>query len=61
MNVRSVTTQEVAFREGIKLLKNEYPQKALVRFKRAVEGDENNAYYLTPAYSQLSEWNNKAI
>jgi hypothetical protein len=61
MNVRSVTTQEVAFREGIKLLKNEYPQKALVRFKRAVEGDENNAYYLNPAYSQLSEWNNKAI
>ena len=47
MNVRSVTTQEVAFREGIKLLKNEYPQKALVRFKRAVEGDENNAYYIS--------------
>ena len=65
MNVGSVTTQEVDnmvdFREGIKLLKNEYPQKALVRFKRAFESDKYNAYYLNPAYSQLSEWNNKAI
>lgn len=47
MNVRSVTTQEVDFREGIKLLNNEYPQRALVRFKRAFERDENNAYYIS--------------
>ena len=51
MNVGSVTTQEVDnmvdFREGIKLLKNEYPQKALVRFKRAFESDKYNAYYIS--------------
>jgi Flp pilus assembly protein TadD len=51
MNVGSATTQEVDptvdFREGIKLLKNEYPQKALVRFKRAFERDKHNAYYIS--------------
>jgi len=50
MNVGFVATQDdpmVDFREGIKLLKNEYPQKALVRFKRAFESDENNAYYIS--------------
>lgn len=51
MNVGSVATQEVdpmvEFREGIKLLKNEYPQKALVRFKRAFESDKHNAYYIS--------------
>jgi len=51
MNVGSVTTQEVDpmvdFREGIKLLRNEYPQKALVRFMRAFESDKYNAYYIS--------------
>jgi len=51
MNVGSVATQEVdpmvEFREGIKLLKNEYPQEALVRFKRAFESDKHNAYYIS--------------
>jgi tetratricopeptide (TPR) repeat protein len=51
MNVGSVITQEVDpmvdFREGIKLLRNEYPQKALVRFKRAFESDKYNAYYIS--------------
>ena len=51
MNVGSVATQEVDpmvdFREGIKLLKNEYPQKALVRFKRAFERDKHNPYYIS--------------
>ena len=51
MNLGSPVTQEVdpmvEFREGIKLLKNEYPQKALVRFKRAFESDKNNAYYIS--------------
>ena len=28
-------------------LKNEYPQRALVRFKRAFESEENNAYYIS--------------
>src|SRR6516164_434999 len=51
MNVGSVATQEVDpmvdFREGIKLLKNEYPQKALVRFKRAFERDKHNPYFIS--------------
>jgi tetratricopeptide (TPR) repeat protein len=35
------------FKEGIKLLKNEYPQKALVRLQRAFESDKRNAYYMS--------------
>src|SRR5436309_15973790 len=35
------------FREGVKLLKNEYPQKALVRLRRAFECDKHNPYYLS--------------
>ena len=37
----------VEFREGIELLKYEYPQKALVRLKRAFESDKHNAYYIS--------------
>src|SRR5262249_26503187 len=33
------------FRQGVELLKNEYPQKALVKFRRAYESDKRNAYY----------------
>jgi tetratricopeptide (TPR) repeat protein len=33
------------FRKGIELLKNEYPQKALLRLRRAYESDKHNAYY----------------
>jgi tetratricopeptide (TPR) repeat protein len=51
MSVGSATTQAVdpvvEFREGIKLLKNEYPQKALVRLKRAFESDQHNVYYIS--------------
>jgi tetratricopeptide (TPR) repeat protein len=35
------------FKEGVELLKNEYPQKALVRFKRALECDKRNPYYMS--------------
>src|SRR5713101_9935104 len=35
------------FREGVKLLKDQYPQKALVRLKRAFEGDKHNPYYMS--------------
>ena len=35
------------FKEGVELLKNEYPQKALVRFKRALECDKHNPYYMS--------------
>jgi tetratricopeptide (TPR) repeat protein len=37
----------VEFRKGIELLKNEYPQKALVRFRRAFESDKHNPYYIS--------------
>jgi Flp pilus assembly protein TadD len=33
------------FRSGVEFLKNEYPQKALVRLRRAFESDKHNAYY----------------
>ncbi len=33
------------FRKGVELLKNEYPQKALIRLWRAFESDKRNAYY----------------
>jgi tetratricopeptide (TPR) repeat protein len=35
------------FREGVKLLKAEYPQKALVRFRRAFECDKHNPFHLS--------------
>ena len=51
MTVGSATTPAFdpvfEFREGIKLLKNEYPQKALVRLKRAFESDQHNVYYIS--------------
>jgi Flp pilus assembly protein TadD len=33
------------FKKGVELLKNEYPQKALLRLRRAYESDKHNAYY----------------
>ena len=35
------------FREGVKLLRNEYPQQAMVRLRRAFESDKHNPYYLS--------------
>jgi tetratricopeptide (TPR) repeat protein len=35
------------FTEGLKLLKNEYPQKALERLRRAYECDKHNPYYIS--------------
>ena len=37
----------IEFREGIELLKNGYPQKALVRLRRAFESDKHNPYYIS--------------
>ena len=37
----------VEFKEGVELLKNEYPQKALVRFRRAFECEKHNPYYIS--------------
>jgi Flp pilus assembly protein TadD len=38
---------KVEFREGVELLKNEYPEKALVRLRRAFESDKHNPYYIS--------------
>src|SRR5258707_11122301 len=35
------------FREGVELLKNEYPQKALVRLRRAYDRDKHNPYFMS--------------
>jgi tetratricopeptide (TPR) repeat protein len=37
----------VEFRQGVELLKNDYPQKALVRLRRAFECEKHNPYYLS--------------
>lgn len=37
----------VDFREGVELLKNEYPEKALVKLRRALDGDPRNPYYIS--------------
>jgi Flp pilus assembly protein TadD len=37
----------VDFREGVELLKNQYPEKALVKLRRALESDQHNPYYLS--------------
>lgn len=41
----TVHDPKVEFREGIELLRNEYPQKALVKLQAAFESDKRNAYY----------------
>lgn len=35
------------FKEGIKLLKDDYPQKALVKLQSAFESDQHNPYYIS--------------
>ena len=35
------------FRQGVELLKHEYPQKALVCLQRAFESERHNPYYLS--------------
>ena len=35
------------FREGIEMLKNEYPDRALPKLKRAFESDQRNPYYMS--------------
>ena len=37
----------VEFREGMELLKNEYPEKALVKLQRAFDGDKHNPYFIS--------------
>ena len=37
----------VEFREGVELLKNEYPEKAVVKLQRAFEADRRNPYYIS--------------
>jgi tetratricopeptide (TPR) repeat protein len=35
------------FKEGVKLLKSDYPQKALVKLQSAFESDKHNPYYIS--------------
>jgi Flp pilus assembly protein TadD len=35
------------FKDGMELLKNEYPHKALPKLRRAFEGDRRNPYYIS--------------
>jgi tetratricopeptide (TPR) repeat protein len=35
------------FREGVELLKNEYPQKAVAKLRRAYECDKHNPYFMS--------------
>lgn len=37
----------IEFREGVELLKNEYPDKALVKLRHAFESDKRNPYYIS--------------
>jgi tetratricopeptide (TPR) repeat protein len=38
---------ETDFREAMELLKNEYPDKALVKLQRAFASDKHNPYYMS--------------
>ena len=35
------------FKEGVKLLKDDYPQKALVKLQSAFDADQHNPYYIS--------------
>jgi tetratricopeptide (TPR) repeat protein len=37
----------VEFREAVELLKNEYPDKAVPKLRRALESDKRNPYYIS--------------
>jgi Flp pilus assembly protein TadD len=37
----------VEFKQGVELLKNDYPQKALTKLRRAFECDQHNPYYIS--------------
>jgi tetratricopeptide (TPR) repeat protein len=37
----------IEFREGLELLKNEYPDKALLKLRKAFESDKRNPYYIS--------------
>jgi Flp pilus assembly protein TadD len=37
----------IEFSEGVELLKNEYPEKALLKLRRAFESDKHNPYYMS--------------
>lgn len=43
----AVPDHMIAFREGVELLKNQYPEKALAKLRSAHEGDHHNPYYIS--------------
>src|ERR1700720_119958 len=47
MNKATEPDRMADFKEGVELLKNEYPEKALVKLRRAFESDKHNPYYIS--------------
>src|SRR6201998_2526761 len=47
MNKATEPDRMVDFKEAVELLKNEYPEKALVKLRRAFESDKHNPYYIS--------------
>lgn len=43
----SVPGHMLEFREGLELLKNEYPEKAVEKLRQAFENDRRNPYYIS--------------
>jgi len=43
----TVPDHMIAFREGVELLKNDYPEKALLQLRLAFAGDHHNPYYIS--------------
>ena len=46
-NANDALDPMVEFREGVELLKNEYPDKALPKLKAAFEKDKQNPYFIS--------------
>jgi tetratricopeptide (TPR) repeat protein len=45
--IRTESDHMVEFKEAVELLKNEYPEKALLKLRRAFESDKRNPYYIS--------------
>jgi tetratricopeptide (TPR) repeat protein len=46
-NSKDAPDAMIEFREGVELLKNEYPEKALPKLKAAFEKDKQNPYFIS--------------
>jgi tetratricopeptide (TPR) repeat protein len=43
----TVPDHMIAFREGVELLKNQYPEKAMLKLRCAFEADHHNPFYIS--------------